>query len=405
MYSNIRGWGGSCFALCYFCYMGVYISRNNLSIISPQLQTLGIATAAQLGLLTGLFSLGFAAGKLLTGPFGDRFNPKVVAALGVGSAGCANLLIGLLLRVYPFFPLMLLLWVINSFGQAMVWGPLLRLISLNFERERAPFVTAMLVTTTATGGMLGILLASAVSEKSPAPGFFVPGAVSLAAALLLFFLFPGKTAGDNEQLAVPVKGAMKNAFRLPQVKKMLVPAFSQGVIKDNVLGWAALYLAARFEMDLKSLPFFVLLIPAVSFLGRMCYPFFYQLCGHRQERVSILCFLGVGALCLPLILGGGNRIVATVLLVLISTLGNMMNTSFLSIFPMSMHHTGQVSAVASLMDVVTYSGLGISSALFGKLIGCFDSLGYQLMFGAFLVFAVIGCTSLLFGGSKKKKEA
>ena len=121
-----RGW--LCFVLCYLGYMGVYISRNNLSIISPQLKEAGFATEAQLGLLTGLFSLGYAAGKLICGPLGDRFNPKNVAALGVAISGVSNILIGISVWFFPSFPFMLIMWIANSFGQSLVWGQLLRLV-------------------------------------------------------------------------------------------------------------------------------------------------------------------------------------------------------------------------------------------------------------------------------------
>ena len=57
---------------------------------------------------------------------------------------------------------------------------------------------------------------------------------------------------------------------------------------------------------------------------------------------------------------------------------------------MSMEHTGQVSAIASVMDVVTYSGLGLSSAVFGALIDAFGLWGYQIMFAAFALFALLG---------------
>ena len=382
-----KKWGWLCFALCYFGYMGVYISRNNLSIISPQLKEAGLATAAQLGLLTGLFSLGYAAGKLLCGPLGDRFNPKNIAALGVAVAGLSNLLIALCLWFFPCFPAVLALWIINSLGQSLVWGPLLRLISLNFSGGRAPFVTSMLVTTTATGGVAGILIASGAGRQDPALGFLAPGLITLLAALLLFCFFPGKTTGAGR---AGKPGGMAAVFRQPEVRRMLLPAFAQGGIKDNVLNWASLYLAARFLMDLAQLPFFILLIPAVSFLGRMCYPLFYRLCGQDQARVSQLCFAGCLLLSVPLILGGFSRVPAVVLLVLLSTLGNVMNTSFLSIFPMSMEHTGQVSAIASVMDVVTYSGLGLSSAVFGALIDAFGLWGYQIMFAAFALFALLG---------------
>ncbi len=175
----------------------------------------------------------------------------------------------------------------------------------------------------------------------------------------------------------------------------------QGIIKDNVLNWASLYLAAQYLTDLKSLPFFVLLIPLISFIGRLCYPIFYKVCCNDHTLVSRLCFAGCIIFCIPLIIGGKNELLAILLLVLLSTLGNVMNTSFLSIFPMSMAHTGKVSAIASVMDVVTYSGLGISSAVFGWLINTFGLAGYKMMFGAFGLAALLGLLLLRQRGKEK----
>ena len=85
----------------------------------------------------------------------------------------------------------------------MYGDPLLRLVSLNFSKERAPFITSMLVTTTATGGIAGILLASGVSHTDTALGFLVPGAVSLAAAAALLLFFPG----ENSRRKIPPRPA------------------------------------------------------------------------------------------------------------------------------------------------------------------------------------------------------
>ena len=151
-----------------------------------------------------------------------------------------------------------------------------------------------------------------------------------------------------------------------------------------------------FSWISKSLPFFVLLIPLISFIGRLCYPIFYKICRNDQALVTKLCFAGCIVFCIPLILGVKNEILAILLLVLLSTLGNVMNTSFLSIFPMSMEHTGKVSTIASVMDVVTYSGLGISSAVFGWLINSFGLTGYKMMFGMFGLAALLGLLLLQF---------
>ena len=57
-------------------------------------------------------------------------------------------------------------------------------------------------------------------------------------------------------------------------------------------------------------------------------------------------------------------------------------------------------ATASILDVATYSGLGISSAIFGAIIGRFGLDGYQVMFGCFVLTGLIGYLLLL----KKKTK-
>lgn len=386
---NKKQWPWACFALCYFGYMSLYICRNNLSIISPLLVEEGIASASQVGLLTGLFSIGYASGKVLFGSLGDRFDPKWIAGVGIAISGLTNLLIGLLPGGFLW---MLLLWILNSIGQSLVWGPSLRLMILNFPPERTPFVNAMLVTTTASGSIAGILIASAVAKADAAPGFLVPGVIALSASLCLVFLFPGKSGAGDQKSAQ--KGGLIAALKHRSVREMLLPAFAHGLIKDNVINWASLYLAARYLLDLSQLPVFILLIPLISFLGRLCYPIFFRLCGCDPQRVTVVCFAGCLLAAAPLMLNFCNVWLAVVLLVLLSTFGNVMNTSFLTMFPITMEKHGLVSSTASLLDVVTYSALGISSAIFGALIEACGLSGYQWMFGAFMIFAVVGLALL-----------
>ena len=395
-----KRWSWLCFSLCYLGYMSLYICRNNLSIISPLLVKEGLATASQVGLLTGLFSLGFAGGKVLFGSLGDRFDPKVIAASGILISGVSNLLIGIFAD--GGFYIMLLLWILNSIGQSLVWGPCLRLMIMNFPHEKVPFVNSMLVTTTASGSIAGILIASALAQVKVEPGFLVPGVIALSAALLLLFLFPGESKSGSGQKAQ--KGGLIAVLKHRSVRRMLLPAFAHGVIKDNVLNWASLFLAVRYALDLKSLPIFIILIPLISFVGRLCYPVFFRICKNNPVRVSVVCFAGSLLASVPLALDLLPVWPAAVLLVLISTFGNVMNTSFLTMFPITMERHGLVSSTASLMDVVTYSALGLSSALFGLLIDHFGVGGYQMMFGAFIVMGVIGIATL-WKSSRGKENA
>lgn len=55
------------FLLCYAAYTAIYLARLNLSMASPVLKSDGTLTAAQIGLLGGIFSAVYAVGRLMNG--------------------------------------------------------------------------------------------------------------------------------------------------------------------------------------------------------------------------------------------------------------------------------------------------------------------------------------------------
>jgi len=65
---------------------------------------------------------------------------------------------------------------------------------------------------------------------------------------------------------------------------------------------------------------------------------------------------------------------------------SVINTSMLSIFPMRFADTGNVSSVSGIMDLVTYSGAGVGSFVYGFTT---KSFGYDFMFESWVVISVV----------------
>ena len=70
---------------------------------------------------------------------------------------------------------------------------------------------------------------------------------------------------------------------------------------------------------------------------------------------------------------------------------SLINTSFLSVFPVSFAKNGNVASVSGIMDFSTYLGAGIGSLSYGFLI---EHFGFSSMFVSWVFISVISLFSL-----------
>lgn len=168
--------------------------------------------------------------------------------------------------------------------------------------------------------------------------------------------------------------------------RMITPALLHGIVKDNINVWMGLFFAKTFGLDLKSLSYYVFIIPLCTLLGRIIFLPVLKLCRNNENTVAaislgvctvlaVLLALGTLPLWASLICYGG-----------IACAISMANTTILSIFPARYLERGCVSSVASYMDVVTYGGAALGSLVFGFIVASF---GYGPMFIVWAVCALI----------------
>ena len=157
-------------------------------------------------------------------------------------------------------------------------------------------------------------------------------------------------------------------------------------MKDNISLWMTVYFVDKYNIDLNQSTYFVLLIPLMGFVGRTVYPFCYKLCKENEHKVSqysfIVCAVAAAFLCL----GSTSPLLAAIALSLIYTAVSLINTSFLSIYPIRYVSTGNVASVSGIMDFATYFGAGASSLAYGFLI---EHLGYEPMYLSWAIVSIV----------------
>lgn len=375
------------FIALYLTYTAIYVARLNLSMASPEMKAAGMLSSTQLGLLGSLFSVIYACGRLFNGILSDRVAPWKMICTGLLLAGIANLAIGML----PPFAGMALCWSANAFAQSMLWSSILTVVSMTYDPETARKRMSVMVTSVATGNILGILVNTFLIDRFGLRwAFIIPGAVTLILAvvdLILIRTFPA-SADSASKRHINIFSLLANR----EIRTATVPAFLHGIMKDNVTLWMAVFFVDRYAIDLEASAWFVLFIPIVGFLGRSLYSLFYRLCREQEHKVSmygfVACVVFAGVICVPAV----PPVIAMVALSVIYAATSVINTSFLSIYPIRFVETGNVASVSGVMDFVTYLGAGVASACYGLVI---EAAGYMPMFVSWAVVSVLGVMCVL----------
>lgn len=363
---------GLVFWVSYFAYSALYIARLNFSVASALFESMGILDKSQIGIIGSIFAFTFAIAKVPNGFLGDRKSTRKIIVIGLLITSISNLLIG----VIPRFWSIAILWGLNAYGQSMLWGPLLRSFSETYTQEQYTRISQFLVSSVAVGSILGLVIATECATLLGAAAcFLIPGMISLLMAVLARF-FILDVPGHPESEKINLLGAFRNVLSSPKFRKVIFPAVSHGMVKDNINVWLAVYFIDVYGVDVESMVGYIFFIPVFAFAGRMLYPVLYR---KFQDAyyVSSTAFAVCAFVSILLCVTRLPMYAALLGLGVISAMISVINTHMLSAFPSEFSDSGSLSFVASVMDLLTYGGAGIGSLVFGVLIQAF---GYGSMF-------------------------
>lgn len=387
-------YGRLIFFIVYLAYTSIYIARINLSVASPGLIEEGVMDTVQIGLLGSIFSTVYACGRLINGGLSDKTPPWIMLTVGLGLAGLSNIFISF----FPPFIGILILWLANAYAQSMLWSSVLCVVSDIYDKETAKKKTSIMVTSVAMGNILSIIINTYLITKFGTKfAFVVPGILTVVLGILVFI--------STKHIKAPAENSEKKHISMWQLLKekdvftMLIPATLHGVMKDNISLWMAVFIVDKFCVDLTTSSYYILMIPAIGFVGRTIYPAVYKLCKNRENTVSLMGFFVSAVSALILCFSGIGIITAVICMSIIYAAVSMINTSILSIYPLRFLKTGNVASVSGIMDFATYLGAGVSGVIYGALI---KSFGYTPMFISWVVISLI---SIVVVHKIKKAEA
>ena len=115
-------------SFCIATYLASYVTRNILSVSTPEMIKEAFFTKEYTGLLSSICFIFYAAGQLINGFIGDRVHPKYMIIMGLGISSVSTFVIPIFdNRILHFTAFALI-----GFGLSMLRGPLMKVISRKY---------------------------------------------------------------------------------------------------------------------------------------------------------------------------------------------------------------------------------------------------------------------------------
>ena len=397
--------GGAIVALCSLVYFVSYFARKDFAAVMAGMISENIITKSQGGFIgMGLF-IAYGTGQLVSGYLGDKLRPRTLLAAGLATTMLANLAMPLL----PTPALMIPVWAVNGFAQAMLWPPIVRILADNLDHDR--FVTANLIVTMAAHTatiLLYLYVPLCLQFMSWRAVFFtatIITAVTLAIfAISMFFVTLDKKPTKKSPAAqVQIDEPQKIGFLALFVQAGLLPIFlaiiAMGFLRDGIESWLPTLYGEAFGRTASESILVSAILPVFSIISITVIKIVHKTRLFSNESCgSALLFAGAAALCVPLAVlinfeQSALRLICLVLAALICGTMHAINFLYISCLPGRFAAYGRAATASGFCNAFTYVGAAIS--MYG-IAAISDWMGWSATAISWIVISALGALCSLF---------
>jgi MFS family permease len=383
--------------LPYACaYFVSYWLRNVNAVLAPELTSEFHLKASDLGLLTSMYSLVFAASQLSGGMLLDRYGPRRVnAALLIAAvAGCA------VMAASQSFAQVAFGRALAGFGVSMCLMASIKAFSTWFPPSRLPLTLSLLLMVGGIGGLVATAPVGWALQVVSWRSIFAAAAVLLLAfVLLLHFVAPDRRgAGPGgrgpESLRSLLAGYVpvfrnRDFWRLNLMVMAMAGTFN-GVLTVWIGPWLSDVAGyARGEVVGMVTVYALAVTAGFGLYGAVADSLLRR--GWNPLRIfKVHCGLLIALFAL-ISAGGGGATLLWVVYFTIGTGGAVFSTLMTRLFPS--HLSGRANSAANMLTFATIFamqwGIGIALDFFPAGAGHYAAEGYERVFYALLTLQIL----------------
>ncbi len=351
--------------LCAFVYFVSYLGRLSFSSVTVELiLSEGYSKALIAIPLTGL-SITYGLGQLISGYLGDRISPEKMMFTGLLMTAAMNFTI-------PFISAsivaMTVVWCINGFAQAMMWPPLVKILTTRLSPEAYHKNVVYIGWGSSLGTIVIYLFAPfAISVANWKAVFFFASAISITLAIVwIKTVYKAEAIEQKEENKPKASTSFKkkpfHSFALILLIMIFASIAMQGILRDGIANWMPTYITEVFKVDSTvsiltgiALPIFSMFIMWISAL-------IYRKCIRNESSCAAL-FFGLCALSLGVLsfASSASAILSVICLMVANAATHGVNMMYTTLVVPNFARYGKTSFVTGLINSASYLGSAIST--------------------------------------------
>ena len=386
--------------LCAMAYFISYFSRVNLSAALVEVINSGFAGKKTAALALTVCSITYGAGQIISGFLGDRFKPQNLILTGFAITTLANACVGFMKNDMLLVPL----WGINGFAQALMWPPLVVIMATRLAK--ADYQTACIrVSWGSSFGTIAVyLLAPVIINVLDIRWVFFVSAVAAAVMLVAWKLIFDKhyanvgAVADKAKACEEKRGEKLGASLIAMLAAVIFCIVLQGFLRDGGTNWMPSYVSDIFHVDSSAAILSGVILPVFAILSLQVASFVNKKL-LKNELACAAAFFAVGCLAAVILwlCNGENLILSLISMALLVASMHGVNLALISFIPQYFEKYGNVSFVSGLLNSGTYIGSAVSG--YG-LAAYTEAFGWQATIVLWGIVAIAG-TALCFALSKR----
>ena len=386
-------------ALCSIVYFVSYFSRKDFAAVMAGMISDAVIDKVDGGFIgMGLF-ICYGVGQLISGWLGDKIKPSYLILFGLSTTAICNLLMPIIPGGHAMIPV----WAVNGFAQAMLWPPIVRILSDNLEHES--FVKANLIVTSAAHVatiLLYLYVPVCLEFFDWKTVFFSATALALVAMaifiLSLVMILPSDTVKSpiKKIKSTDIKGATVSYPKLI-IRAGLIPIFAciimMGFLRDGIESWLPTLYSEAFERDASESILVSVSLPIFSILSLMIITALYKTKLFKNEALgSFILFIAVTLLSVPMAIlitskAFASRIICLIIACTICACMHGCNFLLISCLPGRFSKRGKAATTSGFCNAFVYVGAAVS--MYGMAI-ISEKLGWRATILSWLVVGALG---------------
>lgn len=348
--------------MCSLSYLAVYVARNVLGAVTPQLIESGVFTTEFIGQLSSVYFITYAVGQLVNGVIGDRIKSKYMISFGLILSGLLSVLIPVFSKSVTT---VYLIYGATGFFLSMIYAPMTKVVAENAEPVYATRCSLGFSFASLFGSPLAGVLAAVLVWQ----GVFIGSSATLVImgciCLITFSIFEKKGIIEygkiNRQKGT---GSIRVLIENRIIKFTLISVIT-GVVRTTVVFWLPTYISQYLGYSTEQSALIYTAATLVISFTTFVAVFLYERLRRNMDLTILIAFVSA-AVCFIIVYLFKHPVFNIVFMILAIMSSNTASTMLWSRYCPGLRDTGMVSSATGFLDFMSYMAASISSTLFAN---------------------------------------